>query len=123
MENFPMNNSEKAPVDRQEVINRLKDYGIEDAVTKELLVQYIEQLQAGLEESAGSPERSMEILVNASIATAKMYEDAGLDQEAFDELNDARPLARNAKLFDVVRQIDLFMDGIEERINPNWNQE
>jgi hypothetical protein len=46
-----------------------------------------------------------------------------MDQEAFDALNDARPLANNYGLMDLHRQIDLYMDEIEARINPNWNQE
>jgi hypothetical protein len=78
-------NSEKAPVDKQEVINRLKDYGKEDPVTMELLGSWIKQHKEQIRTIPDLREQ-MRADFAFEIEKIKLYIETGFLDEALEEL-------------------------------------
>ncbi len=115
MENH-LNSSEKAPIDRQEVINRLKDYGIEDETTRELFGNWVDQVR----ESADSITNREEVCTARAeneITIAQACIEAGYLEEAWDILNETIDLAVNIPDRVLVDRIDKLMAEIDEKLN------
>jgi len=74
-------NSEKAPVDRQEVINRLKDYGVKDETTRALLSSWVDQIKSSAE-SLTDKKEVYKARIENEITIAKLYIEAGFLEEA-----------------------------------------
>lgn len=112
MNNFPEHSSEKAPVDRQEVINRLKDYGLEDQTTKELLIQWEEQVRLSIKSGTGREEKK-KLTVKTEIEIAQMYAEAGLIETALDTYENAYEFANNAGEYELCEEIQVLANNLQ----------
>jgi hypothetical protein len=113
MENNPFNNSEKAPVVRQEVVNRLKDYGIEDSTTKNLHNAWVDQIHSTAENITDLKER-LRVEIENEITIAELYIETGYLNEAWDNLNETIDQAVNAGQRELLNKINGLLDQIEE---------
>jgi len=114
MEN-QFNNSEKAPIDKKEIINRLKDYGREDAVTMELLINWISQNKEQIRTIADLKEQARADFA-FEIEKIKVYIETGSLEEAWDELNGSdgvEGMIDAAVTDDEVKEVNDLLDEIE----------
>lgn len=120
MEN-QFNNSEKAPVDRQEVLNRLKDYGMEDETTRELLSAWVDQIKSSAETLTDKKEIYKARIEN-EIAIAKLYIEAGYLEEALDSLNDTGEIAYQSNEDELLAQIDALIVEAREMLDSYYEK-
>lgn len=114
MEQFP-GNSEKAPINREEVVNRLKEYGLEDETTKELFIKYIEQLRTAAQ-SIENKKEQYAASIEAEIEIATVYEDGGLLEDALESYVDAREFAYQAYQDETCERIDYMVELLKKKM-------
>lgn len=104
---------ENAPqIERQEMVNRLKDYGYENPTTKELFGRWIDQLQAHAKTITDQEAYRQELLICA-LEEVDLFMDGQCWQEAWDSASEAGQLARKMGKDDICNLLYEKMDKIE----------
>ncbi len=114
METWPTT-PEHGPVSREAVLAALKA-NKEDPTTKELLSAWADQNIAEREKVTDKVE-FYTVAIESSIDMALLYRDAGLLEEAWEELNTTGEIAYNAHRDDICDRIQALMDEIETKAN------
>lgn len=111
------NNQESAPISREAVLDALKINGKEDLVFKDLFEKWINQ--KGVERKNIPPLEKEKIFtfdMELAIDTALLYRDAGLLNEAWEELNTAGEIAFNAGRDDTCDRLHGLLDELEPKM-------
>jgi hypothetical protein len=87
-------------IDRDALIQDLKEKGLDDPATKETLTAWVIE-----QEALADPDRTARGRINVSLAKARLYRDAGLEENAQAHFEDALEMAWNERMDDLYSSI------------------